>query len=608
MLLRDLEPTEEESRQVLGHQLQVFLSHATAPILVTAIGSCWTMAFIAWWNAPAPRGSLEWAPWLWCLLLSAALARTLQLSMRYKRQGQALSQAVALGRVFIGLGLVLGLLWGAASWLLLPHPDPNTATLLVVATAVALLGAAAGQAVYRPALMAFLLPATAVFVAGLLRSETWEFRLVGISFALLSFVVLAAARLQEEAVRAAIFLRLRSERLLAEKVEQQKLIESARAEAERANLGKTSFLAAAGHDLRQPMHALTLYHGHLQSRNADPALHDTIERIGKSIDAMQDLLDSVLQVSRLMLGAVKPAIAHFPLARVLERLDAQLRPLAEHKGLAFEVNGSAAVLHTDELLLERILRNLVMNAIRYTDRGSVRVRCGTVGSRTRIAVADTGLGIRREHVAKVFEEFFQVDNEARDRRKGLGLGLSIVRHLCELLGLRLRLRTRFGRGTVFTLHLPPGDPARVPAAAVPDARPDHTRGAFVVLVEDNEDSREATALALAGFGCRVLAVRSGSEAIERLDALGDAPQLIVSDLRLEGGQTGLDAVRSITERQRELHGDEFRIPALIVSGDTGPAEMRQVQQAGLPMLHKPVRLDVLYREVNALLATLATEA
>jgi signal transduction histidine kinase/CheY-like chemotaxis protein len=399
------------------------------------------------------------------------------------------------------------------------------------------------------------------------------------------------------------------EQLLAEKTTQEQVVqrlwkeaENARVQAVMANQGKTAFLAAASHDLRQPLHALVQYFGHLRRANKDQDLVQTIERMEKSLDAIQDLLNTVLEMSKLMMGAVKPIIEVFSMHEVIDRLDAQLRPLAEAKGLALEMPSSDVALRSDTVLVERILRNLILNAIRYTDAGSVKVRCKVRKESVSLQVWDTGIGIPKDKIGLIFEEFYQVDNQARERRKGLGLGLSIVKQMCGLLHHRIRVRSTPGKGSVFIVELPLGDPMDIQPkhrSVAPDEAVDYVRGAFVVLIEDSRQAREAMAFTLRQFGCRVISASSGINAIELLQGQEFAPHIIVSDYRLKDGENGVEAVGMVRDNLRALFGDEFTIPALIVSGDTDQTELSRVREAGLAMLHKPVYPDKLRRAMNA---------
>jgi signal transduction histidine kinase/CheY-like chemotaxis protein len=570
------------------------------------------MAWAVWMESSGIADHHLWS-WIWWCLLVVGLGRGTWMAMRFNAKPRSDEETLQEGGRLLRNGVYCAVIWGSASWLMLPAANVQMEALIIIATAMVFMGGGAQQAVYRPVLYAFIFPATAVFASGLLRFGGSFYALLAFAFLLLAFVVLAAARTLEDAVRVAIRSGFETEALLKERIHHQMLAETARAEAERAreaaelaNQGKTTFLAAAGHDLRQPMHALVQYFGHLRRKNQDPSLDETVSRIGKSIDAMQDLLDSVLEVSKLLMGAVRPQINRFPLTQVLDRIDVQLRPIAEDKGLKLEVQPCNQVVKTDEILLERILRNLTLNAIRYTNHGGVVVRCRSWRSQLRLQVWDTGIGIPREELGRIFEEFYQVGNEGRDRRKGLGLGLSLVRQLCELLDHPLRVRSVCGKGSVFMVSVPIALQADSPA--VPEQEHgsmDFVAGAFIVVIDDDEDSLQATCVTLRMFGCRVLGATSGMNAIERLQRQEFMPQLVISDYRLADGETAIEAIAMVTENQRALFGDEFQIGALVLSGDTAPAELSRVKDEGLVMLHKPLRPEALYDAVNTALRSLS---
>ena len=570
--------------------------------VLTAVGMAAVAAWggaarlnVWWWLATTCGGQLV-ALWL---LTSAGTPLPAQVSMTLKVRSNLL------------LALFCSACWGTTAWLLLPGLAEPYFVVLVTACSVVFSGESAGV-VYRPIVWVQSCSGPIVFAVGLLVSFGDEYVLLAAGFVVigLSTVLLSGSR--TEAARLALRLGAENERLLAESMRQQAIAEAARHDAEQArekaeqaDRGKTTFLAAAGHDLRQPLHALVQYHGHLQRSNHDPALADTVGRIGKSLDAMHDLLDAMLEVSKLLTGTVQPRIRTFRLDTVLDRLDAQLRPLAETKALSFELQSAALTLKSDDILLERILRNLTLNAVRYTTSGRVGVRAYRHRNHCRVLVWDTGIGIARSEQLRIFEEFYQVANEARDARKGLGLGLAIVRQLCDLLQIQIRLRSALQRGSVFAIDLP-----LAPASESPEQKPttyreqDFTGGAFIVLVDDNPDSLESTAQTLRSFGAHVIAASSSLDAIDRLQAQEFAPQLIVSDYRLVG-ETGLDVIRVLSDNQKALFGDDFEIAALLVTGDTAPAELQKAQDAGVLMLHKPLSFDRLYQGVNGSLAALA---
>jgi two-component system, sensor histidine kinase len=260
---------------------------------------------------------------------------------------------------------------------------------------------------------------------------------------------------------------------------------------------------------------------------------------------------------------------------------------------------------SDAVLLERVVRNIAQNAVRYTESGSVTIRATQRGHIIRILVSDSGIGIPASEKQRIFEEYYQVNNQARDRRKGLGLGLAIVRELAELLAIRIRLKTVAGHGSTFVIDVRRADGPPVAAASVSEPPSiDYVKGAFVVLIDDDPMARDGVATTLKDFGCRVLAVASGVDALHALVDAEFPPQVIVADYRLEGGQTGLDAIAMVVENQVALCGESFRLPALLISGDTSPQELKRVFDAGYHMLHKPVSIELLHRELNSVLESM----
>jgi CheY-like chemotaxis protein len=295
---------------------------------------------------------------------------------------------------------------------------------------------------------------------------------------------------------------------------------------------------------------------------------------------------------------------------MLEQLDVQLRPLATSKGLHFVVGKCDALIRSDDVLLERILRNLTLNAIRYTQTGRVLIRCRRKRKRwAEFQVWDTGIGIPREELSKIYDPFYQVANEARDRRKGLGVGLAIARQLCDILGHDIRVRSVVGKGTVFVVRVPVSTESVSEIAGARseemDER-DYVKGAFVILIDDDKLSREASEHTLKEFGCRVLCASSGLDAVAKLQNQEFAPNIIVADYRMEGAN-GLEAIKMVSDNLNELFGEEFTVPALVVSGDTSPEELRRVTESGYPMLHKPVAVTTMRCEMNRQLERRARE-
>lgn len=357
-------------------------------------------------------------------------------------------------------------------------------------------------------------------------------------------------------------------------------------EAETATLAKSRFLAAASHDLRQPTHALGMFVARLAQLPHDPETRHLIDNLDAAVRAMQDLLDALLDISRLDAHAVQVSLRSFPMADIFEKLRSSLMPVAVEKGLRLHIRASDVWVRSDPVLLHRILLNLVVNALRYTRRGGVLVACRVRGggSHVRIEVWDTGIGIAPEHQQDIFREFYQVGNTERDRSKGLGLGLNIVDRTAHLLGYPLEMQSRPGRGTRFSIEVPlaPAGASRADHV-LPDAMTfDDLDGLAVLVIEDDGLAREALASLLASWGCRVSMAEGLMSAMPHLTG-GFVPDVIISDYRLRQGENGIDTVRQL----RDVAGRN--IPACLMSGDTDPDLMQASRTAGLTLLHKPVR-------------------
>lgn len=376
----------------------------------------------------------------------------------------------------------------------------------------------------------------------------------------------------------------------------EKQLISARQEAERANKANTAFLAAASHDLRQPVQALALLNGALRRTVKDTRALEMIESQEHSLTAMTNLLNSLLDISRLDAGAIAPEIEEFPISRVIDRLAAEFGRQAKHKGLDFQATSIDAFVRTDPNLLAEILQNLVSNAIRYTESGSVIVRCERDGSHCRLDVIDSGIGIADEELESIFTEFQQGSNQTANK-EGFGLGLAIVRRLAELLGLDISVRSELGRGSQFSVSLPALDLEKV--TIEPDGGPGILSGAQgrLLLVEDNVNVANAWALLLKAEGYTVEQAVS-RQGVETLLAGGmKQPALIISDYHLAEDSTGVEVIQLVRERFGSA------IPAFIVSGDTSKVvtDARPVENSLL--FRKPVNTDDLLAAARDAVAT-----
>ncbi|MHB8758921.1 MAG: ATP-binding response regulator [Thiobacillus sp.] len=352
--------------------------------------------------------------------------------------------------------------------------------------------------------------------------------------------------------------------------------------AERANHAKSRFFAAASHDLRQPLHALSLFVAALKARNAQAETQTLIDNIEASTAAMELLFNALLDISRLDAGAIEAHPVHFSLHKMLVDLEQQFGAVAAEKQLRLRFRPCDATVYSDPLLVERILANLIANAIRYTDDGGVLVGCRRRGRTLRISVVDTGRGIPPDQQQSVFQEFVQLHNPARDRSKGLGLGLAIVSRLGRLLGHRVDLRSVPARGSVFSIDVPLGDAALIRAPAPSTTHAQIPADALVVLVDDESAILRGMAELFDNWGIDLVTAHSADEAEQWLATVERVPDVIVSDYRLPDDD-GIAVIARLRQRFAR------NIPAILVTGDTAPDTILRINRAGLPLLHKPLR-------------------
>jgi two-component system, sensor histidine kinase len=357
-------------------------------------------------------------------------------------------------------------------------------------------------------------------------------------------------------------------------------------EAENATLAKSRFLAAASHDLRQPTHALGIFVSRLRKLPHPPETSELIENLASAVLWLQDLLDALLDLSRLDTGTMQVEIRAIALAEMFAQLRAELSVLAAEKGIRFRIRQTDAMVLSDWALLHRILSNLIGNSVRYTDKGGVLLGCrrSADGKHVRIEIWDTGIGIAPEHHKAIFTEFYQVGNAERARDKGLGLGLAIVARSARLLGHRLQMKSQLGVGTRISIEIPVAPPeAALESRAMPwDEAKDNLRGSHVMVIEDVALAREALVSLLISWGAAAVGAENLSKARLLLDE-GVKPDIIISDYRLSNNENGIDAIAALRTAARR------QVPACLISGDTDPGLSQAAKRAELSLLHKPVR-------------------
>ena len=494
-----------------------------------------------------------------------------------------------------GAGLS-GLVWGAAGVVMFV-PDSHTHQAVLI---VALLGVATGSiTVIATDVTAFYAFSGAVVTPVLLRTA-WQGGQSDVVLAAIGAVVLAAIlacgrNLSKEVTRS-LAVYYQNLDLIGELQAQKAIAEQARNEAEKANRAKTQFFASASHDLRQPLHAMGLFAAALAEKAHDPEVRPVVDSINSSVQALEALFSELLDIAKIDAGAMQPVLGPLALEDMFGRLRSDFEAEAAAKGLRFAVQGGTCVVKSDAVLLERIIRNLLSNAVRYTMEGAIRLTAAPAGNDVRIEVSDTGIGIRAEDRQRIFDEFLQLDNPARTSAKGMGLGLSIVQRLCALLGYELTLASEYGRGSTFGFTVPRGE-APQPAQDRPQAPARRTdlSGRLVVTIDDEPAIVEGMRTLLTGWGTDVITSLTGEDVVDAVHAAGRMPDLIIADYRLGGGATGTEVI----ERLRNELDPE--IPVILVSGSTTPDLAREAAANRCELLLKPVQPERLRELIDAAL-------
>ena len=422
--------------------------------------------------------------------------------------------------------------------------------------------------------------------------------IVGLSLLYCVFLI-AVAGDGERLLARSIRIRQERDRVVADLQRRNEDVQAAMAAAETAAQARSRVLAAASHDLRQPLHALSICSAILNAGPDEAALKEVSRNIDQLVRSLGNLLNGLLDLSRLSSGHFVPERKAFALERIVGDVCDEMAGAAQAKGLALVRRIGSARVESDPTALGRVLRNLVDNAIKYTDRGTITVSVEVREGRARMSVDDTGRGIPAAEQARIFEEFYQLDNAARDRSKGVGLGLAIVQRLVELLDATIEVRSEPGRGACFTVSMPAlaaPDPAPDPA---PDAGPGAARaprfaGQRVWVVDDEPDIQRSMRTLLEVWGLQARAFGSGAELEAALDDDG-APALLIADLRLGGDEHGAALARRLRARHPELQ-------VLIMTGETSSVALRDANRDRLPLLHKPVVPETLSDALAAALS------
>ena len=490
--------------------------------------------------------------------------------------------------------IVLATLWGSAGVLFFNVSEFAEQTLLFVLIIGVTVSSVSTNAIWLLTHAIYLVVSTMPMIVMCLIQPDPQYKGMGLAFLAYIGVAYSVARSGSITYKDMMALTLKNIRL-AETLREQYEITDA------ASRAKTQFLASASHDLRQPVHSLSLLSEGLRQEVSTERGQQLVSHIRSAVTSIDDLLGKLLDISRLDAGDVRAEPSDFRLDPLIQSLVIEARPVAEAKGLELVAMPCQCAVHSDPVLLGNILRNLITNAIKYTETGQVRVDV-VAGDNVSVQVSDTGMGIPADQQDQIFQEFVQLNNPERDRQKGLGLGLSVCRRLAGLLGHELEVDSEPGKGSVFSVTLAGAEWTEEDGAVVSltegviPASAGVFSGVNVLFVEDDAMVRESTAQLLAGWGCHVRACVDAVEGWAIVEAEPDWADILISDYRLPGSMTGQELVSRI---KSELLPD---LPVLMITGDTAPERIKALAEEGITVLHKPVRPGFMRNAIRQLLA------
>jgi signal transduction histidine kinase/CheY-like chemotaxis protein len=528
-----------------------------------------------WWQADHP------------LLLAWGLSAMTMTVMRYLAVRSYLAKtpdfklSIRCARQLTLIAVLDGVIWGGA-FILFFTPDSIPEQVLFLTMLVSIVSGSIFMASFwPPAAIGFAIPSFSLATIPFLQQGTPASYIMAVALILILVILSNMMKAAQVLSREAICLRFENLGLV-ESLRKQKQV------ADDANLAKSKFLAAASHDLRQPVHAQGLFLEVLSRTEQTPYQQELLESARAASEASSELLNALLDFSRIEAGVIKPQLQHFCLQPLLNKIENELAPQANTKDIVYRSRETQIAVNSDPMLLELILRNLVSNAIRYTDHGGVLVACRQHGDQAVLEIWDTGVGIAPEYQTEVFREFHQLGNPERDRRKGLGLGLAIADGLARTLGHELSLVSIPGKGSVFRILLP--IVAAVPAAhEAPQQSKARLLNARLLVIDDDEIVRDGMLHLLRDWGCECDVAESIEDALAQVQL--NVPDVIISDYRLREQRTGVEAIEAVRAQLGTA------IPALLITGDTAPERLREAQASGIPLLHKPVSPSKLYRRL-----------
>jgi len=566
--------TYDKKRKALIDLLltQAFRSGPTNAIILTLI------AFVVW----PSRDSELIIVWLICgYVISLSRYQIVKLVRSFSSKENLYKH---LESTLVIILFISGLFWGITAWIFI---DPENFNVFVfVSLAIVSIPPSALAAFSALPYIWFLFSATmiSVITIKLLTIGLWELAVLSV----LSLIGLTPFSINlGRTIEKSITLDLENSALLEQ-------AQTAKDKAEQANIVKSKFLAAASHDLRQPLHAQGILLEALRLRLKGGEHEKLLDKTIQSNEVLNSLFSTLLEISRLDAGTIMVNRNTIDVYDTCQSVIDQHQMIAEQKGLSLKLSGEHFAVSTDPVLLGRILRNLVNNAIKFTPQGQVDVNITAQDEHVYIEVCDTGIGIADDLQAHIFDEYFQIDNPVRDRNKGIGLGLALVRRMCELLGHEITLQSQTNQGSTFRLSLPKGDSANIESTEV-EGPSVSLEGLKILMIDDEVAVLEAMTLMLNDWNCHPEPCQNLQQAEALLKQQTFKPDLIISDYRLAKDITGLDVVTRLQQLT------DKPTPAIIISGDTDPALLKSIHQQGFYLLHKPIKSAKLKKVFRILL-------
>lgn len=541
------------------------------------------LAAMVFWPHVPRTPLLVWVG-LSCLQTTLHMA----LDRHHQRHPPPARDAGRWGWIFTGFSVLAGSLWGAPGVLFFMPDNLFVTGFICILIGSISAGSVAPLAPFKPAYYVTALTIVLPFAILALVHGGTLFTALGLLALLLLWVNFTSCHQVHQSLRESVLLRFENLSLM-----RQLQVETRRAQD--ASRAKTQFLAAASHDLGQPAHALNLFVAALEALGRRPALQPrdvgaVAQRMRTTLAGMGQLLDMLLEVSRLDAGVVASDPRPAPLEPLLAALRDEFAAQADAKGLTLQVESTPLWAVAEPQLLASVLRNLVSNAVRYTDSGHIRVSCRRDGDAVRMDVTDTGIGIAQDQLGRIFQEFYQVGSVPREREKGFGLGLSIVQRYADLLHARLQVQSSPGEGSTFSVLLPHAQAPQAAGAPSPSSPSSSAAGAMaaglkVLVIDDDPVVLEATCELLAAWGHVALAAGNQHEAVAL--ACQTPPDLVLADYRLAGGATGVEAIAAVRAALARA------LPAFLVTGEASAEHLEAARAHGLAVLRKPLEPQLL---------------